>query len=46
MGAKKVWDSRRRTESSNPVGLVDPISTKQDINKLPDYKTPIFGSED
>lgn len=46
MGAKKVWDSRRKTDASNPVGLVDPISTKQNINSLPEYKTPIFGSEE
>lgn len=46
MGAKKVWDSRRKTETANPIGLVDPISTKQNINNLPDYKTPIFGSDD
>lgn len=36
MGAKKVWDSRRKTEQVNPVAPV------------PEYKspkTPIFGSE-
>lgn len=33
MGAKKIWDGRRKTEDSNPV------STKS----LPDYKSPIFG---
>lgn len=45
MGAKKVWDSRRRTEESNPVNPIDP-DKKQDINRLPDYKTPIFGGID
>lgn len=32
MGAKKVWDARRRSEQSNPVAPIDP-------NK----KTPIYG---
>jgi len=32
MGAKKIWDSRRHTDNSNPIGEVDP---------LPDYiQTP------
>lgn len=30
MGAKKVWDARRRTEQSNPINEVTP--------ELPDYK--------
>lgn len=39
MGAKKVWDSRRSADNSNPVGLVVP--------ELPEYnptksKTPIY----
>ena len=34
MGAKKVWDSRRKTETANPVSFQDGI---------PEYKTPIFG---
>ena len=39
MGAKKVWDSRRAADNSNPVGLVVP--------ELPEYnptksKTPIY----
>ena len=45
MGAKKIWDSRRRTEESNPVSPID-SNKKQDINKLPEYKTPIFGGSD
>lgn len=39
MSAKKIWDSRRKTEQAVPV----------DISNLPEYesksKTPIFGSE-
>ena len=35
MGAKKVWDSRRKTEQSIPIA----------IGNVPEYKTPIFGSE-
>lgn len=35
MGAKKIWDGRRKTEQSNPVS----------ITNVPEYKTPIFGSE-
>lgn len=31
MGAKKLWDARRRTEISNPVSEVNP-------DELPDYK--------
>lgn len=34
MGAKKVWDSRRKTETVNPVSFQDGI---------PEYKTAIFG---
>lgn len=34
MGAKKIWDSRRSTESSNPVGEVLPPSK----DSLPDYR--------
>ena len=33
MGAKKIWDSRRRGESSNPVKEVKP---------LPEYKMPEY----
>jgi hypothetical protein len=41
MGAKKIWDGRRKTEQINPIA----------VNNLPDYKpsekkTPIFGSEE
>lgn len=36
MGAKKIWDGRRKTEESNPVG----------INNLPDYKVPIYGGSE
>lgn len=36
MGAKKIFDSRRKTEQVNPVSPV---------NGVPSYKTPIFGSE-
>lgn len=35
MGAKKIWDSRRQTEGSNPVGEVTPGSD------LPDYNNSI-----
>ena len=42
MGAKKIWDSRRHTEESNPVSPIDPTK-KRSVNGLPDYKTPIFG---
>ena len=34
MGAKKIWDARRRTEGANPVAY---------INGIPEYKTPIYG---
>ena len=34
MGAKKIWDSRRRAEGSNPVGEVVPGED------LPDYQPP------
>lgn len=34
MGAKKIWDARRKTEGANPVGYV---------NGVPEYKTPIYG---
>ena len=33
MGAKKIWDSRRNTDSSNPVGHV-----VNDDSTLPDYR--------
>lgn len=33
MGAKKIWDGRRKTEEVNPVGT----------KNLPEYKSPIFG---
>lgn len=41
MGAKKVWDARRNTDLTNPVGEVVP--------ELPEYnikagKTPVYGS--
>ena len=29
MGAKKVWDSRKRTEGVNPIN---------EVNSLPDYQ--------
>ena len=31
MSAKKIWDSRRRTDTSNPV------SEMSSVDKLPDY---------
>ena len=34
MGCKKIWDSRRRAESSNPVG---DVVLNPDIENLPDY---------
>ena len=34
MGAKKIWDARRKTETANPVSFP---------NGIPEYKTPIFG---
>ena len=43
MGAKKIWDSRRKTEQSNPVTPVAETSTF--IGSIPEYKTPIFGTE-
>lgn len=33
MGAKKVWDSRRRTDISNPISE----SSSSEYDKLPDY---------
>ncbi len=36
MGAKKIWDSRRGAESSDPVGPVVP----EDESELPDYRLP------
>lgn len=35
MGAKKVWDSRRRSEESMPVS---PVQTKEDSTPLPEYR--------
>lgn len=35
MGCKKIWDSRRKSEASNPVSPVDP----RDVDKIPDYST-------
>ena len=43
MGAKKIWDSRRKTEQSNPVAPVNETHTF--IGNVPEYKTPIFGTE-
>lgn len=37
MGAKKIWDSRRRAESANPVSPVD----DSHIN-LPDYQEGVY----
>ena len=39
MGCKKIWDSRRKTESSNPVGEVTPGST----DKVPNYSDRYTG---
>ena len=37
MGAKKVWDSRRHGENSNPIGEVD-------VNEeLPEYTSEFDG---
>lgn len=36
MGAKKIWDSRRGAESSNPVSPVVP----EEKTELPEYKLP------
>lgn len=36
MGCKKIWDSRRRTENSNPVGEV---TLNQDIPSYSSYKS-------
>lgn len=36
MGAKKIWDARRKTEQVNPVSPP---------GNIPAYKTPIFGGE-
>ena len=35
MGAKKIWDSRRESEKSMPVGEV--VDTNADIDSLPEY---------
>jgi hypothetical protein len=56
MSAKKIWDGRRKTEQSNPVSVnnvpySDSIASESSsvpVTKpnVPQYKTPIFGSED
>ena len=33
MGCKKIWDSRRKSEASNPVSPIDP----RDVDNIPDY---------
>lgn len=38
MGAKKIWDARRRSESANPVGLV----TDDSHTDLPDYQQDVY----
>lgn len=35
MGCKKIWDSRRKSETSNPVNPID----SQNIDNLPDYRS-------
>ena len=41
MGAKKVWDARRRAEASNPIGEVVPQTQIDLPNYMPDNKTYI-----
>ena len=36
MGAKKIWDSRRISEKSNPVGEV--VNEEDRYNELPEYR--------
>ena len=43
MGAKKVWDSRRSSEHSNPVGLVVPEDIPEYSPSVQPGKTPVFG---
>ena len=43
MGAKKVWDSRRNSEHSNPVGLVVPEDIPEYSPSVQPGKTPVFG---
>ena len=38
MGAKKIWDARRRSESANPVGFV----TDDSHTDLPDYQQDVY----
>lgn len=42
MGCKKIWDSRRRTETSNPVGEV---VTDVSVDSLPDYSSTGYGKD-
>ena len=57
MGAKKIWDGRRKTEQINPISVnsapySDNITTESidmmhgNKSNVPQYKTPIFGSEE
>ena len=39
MGCKKIWDSRRKTEASNPVGEVTPSTS----DKVPNYSDRYSG---